>query len=236
MRFSGGDMNSLSRRTFCSLATMAAIALSVSGAAPPSDTARIVAAAEAFLATLDPQQRQKVLYAFNDEQQRARWSNLPTAFIPRGGISLKQMNPAQRASAMSLLSAVLSEKGYEKVQQIMEGDEVNKTTDVAFNLGIESMQMVVVAVTLPSLLLLSRTEAYTLLRIGGAVLAGAASAGWIVERIFGLQSSVDVLLNVAAHRAVWFAGLFFLVSLVCWNLKHRQRSMIPPDTVSLAQT
>jgi hypothetical protein len=67
-----------------------------------------------------------VLFAFNDEKQRARWSNFPTGFVPRGGISLKEMTPAQRSAAMALLSSVLSPKGFEKVQQIMEGDEVNK--------------------------------------------------------------------------------------------------------------
>jgi hypothetical protein len=36
------------------------------------------------------------------------------------------MTPAQRAAAMSLLSVTLSKRGYEKVLQIMEGDEVNK--------------------------------------------------------------------------------------------------------------
>jgi hypothetical protein len=39
------------------------------------------------------------------------------------------MNVEQRAAAMALLSSVLSPHGFEKVQQIMEGDEVNKTTD-----------------------------------------------------------------------------------------------------------
>jgi hypothetical protein len=70
-----------------------------------------------------------VLYAFDDEQQRARWSNLPTGFVPRGGISLKDMTPRQRAAAMDLLSSALSKKGFEKVQQIMEGDEVLKIED-----------------------------------------------------------------------------------------------------------
>jgi hypothetical protein len=39
------------------------------------------------------------------------------------------MNPTQRAAAMALVASVLSPRGFEKVQQIMEGDEVNKNTD-----------------------------------------------------------------------------------------------------------
>jgi Protein of unknown function (DUF3500) len=98
----------------------------------PTRTAQIVHAANGFLATLDEKQRRAALYAFDDEHQRANWSNLPTGFVPRGGISLKAMTPAQRSAAMNLLAVALSRKGYEKVQQIMEGDEVNKKTDTGF--------------------------------------------------------------------------------------------------------
>src|SRR5580658_3294989 len=94
-----------------------------------TETAQIVQAANSFLATLDAKQRASVLYTFDNEEQRARWSNLPTGFVPRGGISLREMTPAQRSAAMSLLAVALSKRGYEKVQQIMEGDEVNKKTD-----------------------------------------------------------------------------------------------------------
>lgn len=92
-------------------------------------TSRIVSAANTFLATLDESERRHVLFAFDDEQQRKRWSNLPTTFVPRGGISLKQMTPGQRRAAMALVAAVLSRRGFEKVEQIMEGDEVLKTTE-----------------------------------------------------------------------------------------------------------
>jgi hypothetical protein len=57
---------------------------------------------------------------------------------------------------------------------------------LSFNLGIEAMQMVVVAAILPSLILMSRTSAYPIFRISGAVFAGVASVGWIVERLFDL--------------------------------------------------
>jgi hypothetical protein len=59
----------------------------------------------------------------------AFWSNLPTGFVPRAGISHKAMTPAQRTAAMTLMSAVLSTRGMEKVQQIMDADEVLKTNE-----------------------------------------------------------------------------------------------------------
>jgi hypothetical protein len=103
--------------------------LSVSGASDQTPTAKIVNAAHAFLATLDQKQRQTVLFPFNDEQQRARWSNLPVGAVPRGGISLKEMSDRQRSAAMALVASALSARGFEKVEQIMEGDEVNKTNE-----------------------------------------------------------------------------------------------------------
>jgi Protein of unknown function (DUF3500) len=115
----------------CALVSASIMAVDSTAKSLPrsTETAQIVQAANSFLATLDSKQRERVLYAFDNEQQRARWSNLPTGFVPRGGISLKEMTPAQRSASMNLLAVALSKRGYEKVQQIMEGDEVNKKTD-----------------------------------------------------------------------------------------------------------
>jgi hypothetical protein len=54
----------------------------------------------------------------------------------------------------------------------------------AFNIGISAMQPIVVLTTLPSLILLSRSRAYSAFRIAGALFARLASAGWIAERLF----------------------------------------------------
>ena len=96
--------------------------------AQPS-TARIVGAANAFLATLDQKQRQSVQFAFNDEQQRARWSNLPTRMSPRAGLSMGELNATQRSAALALVSSALSRRGFEKVQHIVEADEVLRTNE-----------------------------------------------------------------------------------------------------------
>jgi hypothetical protein len=90
---------------------------------------------------------------------------------------------------------------------------------LAFNLGIETMQLAVVAATLPSLLLMSRTRAYPWLRVGGACFAGMAALGWIVERVLGLNSSVDVVVNGVARFGCWIACALFSVSLGCWLMR-----------------
>jgi hypothetical protein len=122
-------MSVLQIRTFRGLRTVALLALGANSALAQTAASRIVTAANAFLSTLDQKQRQAVQYALDDEQQRARWSNLPTSFVPRGGMNLKEMNADQRSAALALVSTVLSRQGFEKVQQIMEGDEVLKTNE-----------------------------------------------------------------------------------------------------------
>ena len=67
-----------------------------------------------------------MLFAFDDEQQRARWSNLPTTMVRRAGLSMGELTAAQRSAALALVSSALSRRGFEKVQQIMEADEVLK--------------------------------------------------------------------------------------------------------------
>jgi hypothetical protein len=87
---------------------------------------------------------------------------------------------------------------------------------LAFNLGIETMQMAVVAAILPSLLLMSRTRAYPFLRLVGAFCAGVASVGWIAQRMWGVPSGVDVVVNGLMHHAVWIAVGLLLMSVASW--------------------
>jgi hypothetical protein len=105
---------------------------------------------------------------------------------------------------------------------------------LAFNLGIETMQLIVVAATIPSLVLMSRTRAYPFLRIGGALFAGVASVGWIAERLLGVHNPVDVLVNSVAQHGVWIAVGLFLLSIVCWRYPSSlvyERNEIPrPNT------
>jgi Protein of unknown function (DUF3500) len=119
-------MNLFSTRTTRAALALALICSSPAVAGAQTTTSRIVSAANTFLSTLDQKQRQSVLFAFDDEKQRARWSNFPVSFVPRAGLSLKELNTAQRSAALALVSSALSRRGLEKVQQIMEGDEVLK--------------------------------------------------------------------------------------------------------------
>jgi hypothetical protein len=98
-------------------------------ASPADTTARIVAEAQNVLKSLDDAGRAKVQFRWDDNEQRKRWSNLPSPMFERQGLRIGDITDAQRAAVMKLLQAALSADGYRKVTEIMRGDEVLKTTD-----------------------------------------------------------------------------------------------------------
>jgi hypothetical protein len=85
-------------------------------------TPRAVESANAFLDALDAKQREKALFEFGSEK-KSNWSNLPVTFVPRNGVRLGDLTKEQRAKAMDVVAAVLSKSGYQKVLDIMDGDQ-----------------------------------------------------------------------------------------------------------------
>ena len=81
-----------------------------------------VAKANAFLETLDPQQRGKALLEY-ESAKKPSWSNLPVTMVPRNGLSLGQLTKSQRAAAMNAIAAVLSKEGFQKIIDIMNADD-----------------------------------------------------------------------------------------------------------------
>jgi Protein of unknown function (DUF3500) len=81
-----------------------------------------VTKANAFLATLDAPQREKVMLEF-DSGKKPSWSNLPVTMVPRNGLPLGELTRPQRAAALAALAAVLSKNGYQKVIDIMNADD-----------------------------------------------------------------------------------------------------------------
>ncbi len=94
-----------------------------SAGTPADATARIVAAAQALLTTLDDAGRAKVQFPF-DAPQRTKWSNLPSPMFQRDGIRLADLTAPQRTAVDTLLSAALSRDGYRKVKEITLADGV----------------------------------------------------------------------------------------------------------------
>jgi hypothetical protein len=122
-------MNASYTRSARGLGALVMLCLSAHAAVAQRPTAQIVSAANRFLATLDQQQKARVLFNFDDDAQRKRWSNLPVQMSPRAGLKMGELNAAQRSAAMSLVASALSKRGYEKIQQIVEGDEMLKANE-----------------------------------------------------------------------------------------------------------
>src|SRR4029453_16609345 len=95
-------------------------------------TARAVAAAQAFLATLDDAKRAKASVSLTTEF-KTRWSNLPTGVTmqsgatERSGVKFGDLTPSQQEAALALVAATLSPGGYRKVMNIVTADEVLET-------------------------------------------------------------------------------------------------------------
>jgi hypothetical protein len=118
---------SSNRCAFALVILLASATASAGGAAPPagyapvapaptSVFAQMVKAADAFLASLDPQQRAKAQFAF-DDAERLDWHFVPR---PRRGLPLKEMSPEQQALARGILQAGLSRRGYLTANTIIE--------------------------------------------------------------------------------------------------------------------
>jgi hypothetical protein len=77
--------------------------------------AMIERAVREFLDSLSPELRQAALFPFGSNERR-NWHYIPRE---RRGVPLKGMDEAQRHAAKAVLRAVLSERGYSRVEDIM---------------------------------------------------------------------------------------------------------------------
>jgi hypothetical protein len=187
--------------------------------APPANgqTAAIVAAADAFLNSLDAAQREKAQFSFTPQKSAtaatfsrsgagrgpggggpqggpggrggrgvsggeggrgrgpggggpggggfagfvgeqyglAVWSNYPVSDVPRPGLTLGSLSPAQRNAATHLWQTVLSAKGYQKVLEIMGADQALSEQGQQFVSGADTYTLAVLgrpSVTTPWML------------------------------------------------------------------------------------
>ncbi len=80
-------------------------------------------AANAFLASLTPEQRQMASFPM-DSDERLRWHFIPNESFPRKGVAFRAMNETQRSRAHDLLKAGLSQRGYMTASSIIELENV----------------------------------------------------------------------------------------------------------------
>jgi hypothetical protein len=86
---------------------------------------------------------------------------------------------------------------------------------VGFNLGIEAMQLLVIAVTLPILLWLASGRHYAAVRGAGAAFAAACALGWLGERALSLHNPLGRVVDALAAPPAWVAAALVVASLAC---------------------
>jgi hypothetical protein len=87
---------------------------------PAAQPSAMADAARALIASVDADQRAKLVWAF-DAEERFNWHFIPRE---RQGLSLKAMTDRQRAAAFALLRTGLSEQGFSKAETIRSLEEV----------------------------------------------------------------------------------------------------------------
>lgn len=80
-------------------------------------------AVENFVNLLDKNQKIQAQYSY-DHLERYVWNYIP--LNDRKGLSLNEMNPAQKAAAIALMKTALSDEGYKKATSIMQLEKVLK--------------------------------------------------------------------------------------------------------------
>lgn len=98
------------------------------------------------------------------------------------------------------------------------------TSLLAFNLGIELVQLLLVCLALPSLLVLARLRVQPALRVGGALITATAAVGWLADRL-GLSNPVARVADSAgSHTTGMLVGLAVVaVAAGVWTVVMRQR-------------
>jgi hypothetical protein len=89
---------------------------------------------------------------------------------------------------------------------------------LGFNLGIETMQLAVVAMIVPWLFLLRTSRLYPPLRIATATCACLAATGWIAERLTGQPNPIT--LSIVRLASVGWVGLALLIAASLISVAH----------------
>src|SRR6516164_9925345 len=97
------------------------------GQTSESTGAKMVRAAERFLASLTPDQRQRAVFGF-DDKERFNWHFIPLQHEnktpKRKGVRLEEMNPDQREAALELLRSGTSHEGFTQATTIMSLESI----------------------------------------------------------------------------------------------------------------
>lgn len=92
-----------------------------------------------------------------------------------------------------------------------------------FNVGIELMQLAVVALATPWLVVLARTRFYPGVRTAGSLCGAAAALGWLVQRAFGWPNPLGPWVDAAARHAGWLLASLATAAIMAAVADRRER-------------
>ncbi len=93
---------------------------------------------------------------------------------------------------------------------------------LGFNVGIELMQLLVIVITMPWLILLSKGSFYTAIRLGGAIFAAIAAIAWMFQRCLEKQNVLTSLVENIARHAIWIIVGIAVLALLSWVIGTRK--------------
>ncbi|MGF7147913.1 hypothetical protein FHS96_001522 [Sphingomonas zeicaulis] len=97
---------------------------------------------------------------------------------------------------------------------------------LGFNLGIELVQLLVVACVMPALMLLARARAYPPVRLAGAGFSAIAASAWLIERLFGTSNILASAIDSMLVHAPWLILALTLAAVaVFWSRRRTLASM-----------
>ncbi|MET7486007.1 HupE/UreJ family protein [Streptomyces sp. NPDC005538] len=104
------------------------------------------------------------------------------------------------------------------------------TSLLAFNLGIELVQLLLVCLALPSLLVLARLRVGPAVRVTGALITAIASIGWLADRL-GLPNPVARAADSAGSHTTAMLVTLAVTAVAAggWTLVSRQRRRTLPE-------
>ena len=112
-------------------ATAPVVGGTTTGSTGQDATPKIVAAANAFLATLSDTEKDTVLFDWTDTAQRQRWSNFPEGAFKHAGLMMGNMSATQQAACLAVLQSILSTEGYNRVIAEWKADDPNAVLEAS---------------------------------------------------------------------------------------------------------
>lgn len=105
---------------------------------------------------------------------------------------------------------------------------------LAFNVGVELAQLLVILAVFPSLFLLSRTRFHGRVRRVGAMAALTAASAWVLDRLGLLANPLSPLEDWAVAHLWWVAAALAALATTLWWVEQRLGAGVPEGEESAA--